>query len=144
MAGYHKWQELLTLREHLGSPPVFGGSFLNSFLFSVLCCVVFMLFFGIVFNLCFVPYPWLSSVLSNVYLYVLNSHAVTVVKQVVLKMIPQKNVTKKITNYIWKYLIPIATCCILWFNLFSSVSKHVVYCDLKHFRQCQSTFYIVI
>ena len=39
MAGYHKWQELLNLREHIGSPPVFGGSLLNFFLFSVLCCV---------------------------------------------------------------------------------------------------------
>ena len=76
MAGYHKWQELLTLREHLGSPPVFGGSLLNFFLFSVLCCV-YVVFLEFAFNLCSVPYPWLKSVLSNVYLYVLNSHAVT-------------------------------------------------------------------
>ena len=37
-----------------------------------------MLFFlEFAFNLCSVPYPWLKSVLSNVYLYVLNSYAVT-------------------------------------------------------------------
>jgi len=47
----YKRQELLTLREHLGSPPVFGGS---RFLVFVVVCVCV-----ICFVLCLV-YPMLS------------------------------------------------------------------------------------
>ena len=71
---------LLTLREHLGSSPVFSGICVAN-LFSFLCCVVFLFFFlcdVFVFVLCLVcpmlpvslDYPFLVSHLcfSNVYL----------------------------------------------------------------------------
>ena len=64
--GSYKKQELLTLHEHLGSPPVFGWV-RGAHLFSFLCCVFGVLF---VFVLCLVSsqicrclwivYSWLS------------------------------------------------------------------------------------
>ena len=66
MAVSYKKQELLTLHEHLGSPPVFGWV-RGAHLFSFLCCVFGVLF---VFVLCLVfsqicrclwiVYSWLS------------------------------------------------------------------------------------
>jgi hypothetical protein len=47
-------QELLTLHEHMGSPPVFGGVHVDH-LFSFMCCV----FIVFVFVLCLV-YPMFS------------------------------------------------------------------------------------
>ena len=52
----YKGHELLTLREHLGWPPVFCGVCVSHLLFSFLCCVFFSLF---VFIVCLV-HPMLS------------------------------------------------------------------------------------
>ena len=66
--------QLLTLREHLGSPPVFGGD-CGVHPFSFLCCVVCLCLFA--FVLCLVypklllslhcPFLIVPSVLSSVY-----------------------------------------------------------------------------
>ena len=46
----YKKQELLTLREHLGLPPGFGGSVL--FIFLVFCIDVFVLFVSVLCLVC--------------------------------------------------------------------------------------------
>ena len=61
----YKKQERLTLREHLGSPPVFGGVSVPH-LFSILCCVVFLCF------ICLHPVSYVPNVASFSGLFILT------------------------------------------------------------------------
>jgi hypothetical protein len=72
-----KKQELLTVREHLGSPLVYGEIH-DAILFSFLCCIFFCLFAWVFFSVCSVycvlfflfsldcPYVIVPSLLSDV------------------------------------------------------------------------------
>ena len=61
----YKRQELLTLREHMGSPSVFGGARVAR-LYSFMCCGFFFVFFLFVFVLSFVCRHDLTEILLKV------------------------------------------------------------------------------
>ena len=67
-SGERRLEELLTLREHLGSSPVFRGVLVTYF-FNFLCCVFVNLCLVYSMLLVFLDCPFLiaPSVLSNVY-----------------------------------------------------------------------------
>ena len=92
MHWHFKKKELLTIREHLDSPPIYWGCVLLLLVFCVVLCFLFVLFVGI---LCLVsclvlpvslgnPFVIVPSVFSNVYFNEIRSVVNCKVNQVII------------------------------------------------------------